>query len=185
MGLSDLFQRKTNYFDKKMTPQCGYCQFGKRTKDGNRVLCSKTVSLKEETDSCGKFIYSPLKRVPVKQFKNEGFVTDEEIYAEIKDEEPEEKKPAKEEAKPAEETKPVEEVKPAEEEKPAEEAKPAEEEKLVEEAKPAEEEKPAEEAKPAEEEKPAEIDPLDAAISSALADAAAFAQNNQPPKSAE
>ncbi len=119
MGLSSLFQKKTNYFDKKMTPQCGYCQFGKRTKDGNRVLCSKTVNLKEETDSCGKFIYSPLKRVPVKQLKNEGFTAEEEMYAEVKDEEPEEKKPAEKPA-PAEETKPAEEVKPAEPETPAE-----------------------------------------------------------------
>lgn len=93
MGLGDLFQRKTNYFDKKIAPKCGYCQFGKRTKEGNRILCSKTVNLKEESDSCGKFVYSPLKRVPVKQLNNEGFVADEEIYAEIKEEEaPEEKK---------------------------------------------------------------------------------------------
>lgn len=106
MGLSDLFQKKTNYFDKKMSPQCGYCQHGKRTKDGNRVLCSKTVSLKEETDSCNKFVYSPLKRVPVKQLKNEGFTADEEIYAEVKDEEPENKKPA-EEVKPAGEEKSI------------------------------------------------------------------------------
>lgn len=87
MGLSSLFQKKTNYFDKKITPQCGYCQYGKRTKEGNRILCSKTVNLKEETDSCGKFIYSPLKRVPVKQLKNEGFVAEEEMYAEISEEE--------------------------------------------------------------------------------------------------
>ncbi len=93
MGLGDLFQKKTNYFDKKIAPKCGYCQFGKRTKEGNRILCSKTVNLKEESDSCGKFVYSPLKRVPVKQLNNEGFVADEEIYAEIKEEEaPEEKK---------------------------------------------------------------------------------------------
>ncbi len=96
MGLGDLFQKKTNYFDKKITPKCGYCQYGKRTKEGNRILCSKTVNLKEESDSCGKFIYSPLKRVPVKQLNNEGFVADEEIYAEIKEEEaPEEKKEEK------------------------------------------------------------------------------------------
>lgn len=103
MGLGDLFQRKTNYFDKKITPKCGYCQFGKRTKEGNRILCSKTVNLKEESDSCGKFVYSPLKRVPVKQLNNEGIVADEEIYAEIKEEEaPVEKKS---EAKNAEEKK--------------------------------------------------------------------------------
>ncbi len=104
MALSDLFQKKTNYFDKKIEPKCGYCQYGKRTKEGNRILCSKTVNLKEESDSCGKFIYSPLKRVPVKQLNNEGFVADEEIYAEIKDDEVPETKPAEENSAPAEET---------------------------------------------------------------------------------
>ncbi len=89
MGLGSLFQKKTNYFDKQIAPKCGYCQFGKRTKEGNRILCSKVVSLKEEHDSCSKFVYSPLKRVPVKQMKNEGFVADEEIYVEIVDKEPE------------------------------------------------------------------------------------------------
>lgn len=107
MGLGDLFQKKTNYFDKKITPKCGYCQYGKRTKEGNRILCSKTVNLKEESDSCGKFIYSPLKRVPVKQMNNEGFVADEEIYAEIKEEEaPEEKKAAEKKAEEKTESKP-------------------------------------------------------------------------------
>lgn len=107
MGLGDLFQKKTNYFDKKITPKCGYCQYGKRTKEGNRILCSKTVNLKEESDSCGKFIYSPLKRVPVKQMNNEGFVADEEIYAEIKEEEaPEEKKADEKKAEEKTESKP-------------------------------------------------------------------------------
>lgn len=134
MGLADLFQKKTNYFDKKMTPQCGYCQYGKRTKDGNRILCSKTVNLKEETDSCGKFIYSPLKRVPVKQLKNEGLVADEEIYVEINEEEA--PAPAKEPAK-------VQEAAPSE--APAE-AAPAEAAPLAEESAPAEEAPAAESA---------------------------------------
>ncbi len=164
MGLSSLFQKKTNYFDKKMTPQCGYCQFGKRTKDGNRVLCSKTVNLKEETDSCGKFIYSPLKRVPVKQLKNEGFTAEEEMYAEVKDEEPEAKKPAE---KPA----PAEEVKPVEEEKPAVEAVTVEPEAPAETA----EEAPASAAEePAVSAETAASAPA-ASVSDALAEMAALA----------
>ncbi len=106
MGLGSLFQKKTNYFDRQMAPKCGYCQFGKRTKEGNRILCSKFVSLKEEHDSCNKFVYSPLKRVPVKQLKNEGFVADEEIYVEVEDKEPE-KKPEPAAAAPSAQAAPV------------------------------------------------------------------------------
>ena len=118
MGFASLFQKKTNYFDKQMKPQCGYCQFGRRTKEGNRILCDKLVSLKEETDSCGKFVYSPLKRVPIKQLKNEGFVADEEMYVEIVEKEPE-KKP---EPAPAKAEESAVEAAPA----PVEEAAPAE-----------------------------------------------------------
>ncbi len=100
MGLANLFQKKTNYFDKKIEPKCGYCQYGKRTKEGSRILCSKVVSLKEENDSCSKFIYSPLKRIPVKQLNNEGAVSDDEMYVEINDEVPAED-PKKEEPAPA------------------------------------------------------------------------------------
>lgn len=82
MGLADLFKKKANYFDAKITPQCGYCQFGKRTKNGGRILCEKK-GLMEETASCGKFVYSPLKRVPVKQLEIEGALTDEEMYVEV------------------------------------------------------------------------------------------------------
>ncbi len=81
-----LFQKKTNYFDKKVTPKCGYCQHGKRTKDGSRILCEKQ-GLMEEDKSCSKFVYSPLKRIPVKQLEIEGAVGDEAMYAELKDEE--------------------------------------------------------------------------------------------------
>ncbi len=81
-----LFAKKTNYFDKKVTPACGYCLHGKRTKDGSRILCEKQ-GLMDEDKSCGKFVYSPLKRIPVKQLKNEGAVGDEAMYAELTDEE--------------------------------------------------------------------------------------------------
>ncbi len=100
MGLANLFQKKTNYFDKKIEPKCGYCQYGKRTKEGSRILCSKVVNLKEENDSCGKFVYSPLKRIPVKQLNNEGAVSDDEMYVEINDEVPAEA-PKTEESAPA------------------------------------------------------------------------------------
>lgn len=91
MGLADLFKKKANYFDSKITPQCAYCQFGKRTKNGGRILCEKK-GLVEETASCGKFIYSPLKRVPVKQLEIEGALTDEEMYVEVSDSTPSEEK---------------------------------------------------------------------------------------------
>ncbi len=162
MGLADLFQKKTNYFDKKMTPQCGYCQYGKRTKDGNRILCSKTVNLKEETDSCGKFIYSPLKRIPVKQLKNEGLVADEEIYVEIKEEEA--PAPAKEPAK-------TQETAPSE--APAE-AAPAEAAPLAEESAPAVESAPTEEV-PAAEPVASAASELDALAAAAAQAESAFA----------
>lgn len=146
MGFASLFQKKTNYFDKQMKPQCGYCQFGKRTKEGNRILCEKLVSLKEENDSCAKFVYSPLKRVPIKQLKNEGFVADEEMYVEIVEKEAEKKpEPAKAETPapaPAAEAAPAVEaapVAPVEEPAPAEETAPAAEVAPTEEAASAEE----------------------------------------------
>ncbi|MBQ7004563.1 MAG: hypothetical protein IJN57_11470 [Oscillospiraceae bacterium] len=123
MGLADLFQKKTNYFDKKITPQCSYCQHGKRTKDGNRILCANK-GLMEETSSCNKFIYSPLKRVPVKQLNNEGFVADEEMYIEVADDDTTEQENAKKAEAKAEE--PKKEAAPAQEAAPAE-AAPAEE----------------------------------------------------------
>lgn len=86
MGFSDLF-KKTNYFDPKMNPQCSYCQFGKRTKEGGRIFCEKK-GLMEETASCSKFVYSPLKRIPVKQLEIEGALVDDEMYVEVNDDQP-------------------------------------------------------------------------------------------------
>ena len=86
MGLFDIFKKKTDYFNKNITPQCDYCQYGKRTKDGGRILCEKQIGVvNEATASCGKFVYSPLKRIPKKQLANEGALTDEEMYVEVKE----------------------------------------------------------------------------------------------------
>lgn len=83
MGLFSIFSGGAKYFDKHIDPKCDYCQFGKRTKDGNKVLCEKR-GLVEQSYSCNKFIYSPLKRIPVKQLKFVGSIADEDIYIESK-----------------------------------------------------------------------------------------------------
>ncbi|WP_303804177.1 hypothetical protein [Ruminococcus flavefaciens] len=57
--------------------------YGKRTKDGNRVLCEKR-GLVEQNYSCKAFIYSPLKRIPVKQLRFVGSIADDELYIESK-----------------------------------------------------------------------------------------------------
>ena len=80
MGLLSFF-KSGNYFDKGMTPKCDYCQNGKRARDGNKVLCEKR-GLVDCSYSCSKFIYSPLKRIPVKQLNFVGSLADEDIYIE-------------------------------------------------------------------------------------------------------
>lgn len=82
MGLFDIFKKKTYYFDKHIAPSCSYCQFGKRTKDGGRILC-ENQGLMEENQSCKQFVYAPLKRIPTKQLKIEGALTEEEMYLEL------------------------------------------------------------------------------------------------------
>ena len=69
------------YFDKNIQPKCDYCQCGRRTKDGNKVLCEKR-GMTDREFSCGKFVYSPLKRIPVKQLNFVGSLADEDIYIE-------------------------------------------------------------------------------------------------------
>lgn len=122
MDLFSIF-KGGKYFDKHIEPKCDYCRFGKRAKDGNKVLCEKR-GLVDANYSCGKFIYSPLKRIPVKQLNFVGSLADEDLYIEsagdraekeeeLKKTEASNKKPAE---KKAEEKKPEEktEVKSAE-----------------------------------------------------------------------
>lgn len=80
MGLASLFG-KPKYFDNGIQPKCDYCQYGKRAKDGNKVVCDKN-GLVSPDHSCGKFLYSPLKRIPVKQLRFVGSLADEELYSE-------------------------------------------------------------------------------------------------------
>ncbi len=88
MGLASLFRKKTNYFRTTIEPQCAYCQYGSRGKseDSSMILCDKKGPMKE-TDSCKKFWYSPLKRIPVKQLNIEGIDSASEMYVEINEEE--------------------------------------------------------------------------------------------------
>lgn len=80
MGILSIF-KSGNYFDKNIAPKCDYCQNGKRARDGNKVLCEKR-GLVDCNYSCGKFVYSPLKRIPVKQLNFVGSLADEDIYSE-------------------------------------------------------------------------------------------------------
>ena len=48
-----------------VTPKCGYCIFGRLAPDEKSVLCEKKGIL-DKDDSCKKFNYDPLKRIPQK-----------------------------------------------------------------------------------------------------------------------
>lgn len=80
MGLFSSFG-KPKYFDNKIEPKCDYCQYGKRSKNDSKIICEKN-GLVDPNHSCGKFAYSPLKRVPVKQLNFVGSMADEELYFE-------------------------------------------------------------------------------------------------------
>lgn len=95
MGFISLF-KKSNYFNKKIDPKCDYCQHGKRTREGNKVLCEKS-GMVELNYSCGKFIYSPLKRIPVKQLNFVGSLADEDLYLESAGDRAEKEKESKKE----------------------------------------------------------------------------------------
>ena len=123
MDIFSIF-KSGKYFDKHIEPKCDYCRFGKRAKDGNKVLCEKR-GLVDANYSCGKFLYSPLKRIPVKQLNFVGSLADEDLYIEsagdraekeeeLKKNEAEEKKAAAKKTEVKAEDKPAEqpEVKP-------------------------------------------------------------------------
>jgi hypothetical protein len=80
MDFASIFNFGGKYFDKSITPKCDYCQFGKRAKDGEKVLCVKK-GLVGCNESCGKFAYSPLKRIPVKQLNFVGSLADDDMYS--------------------------------------------------------------------------------------------------------
>ncbi len=73
MGLFDVFSKGGKYFGKAIEPKCEYCEHGKRSSDGNKVLCTKKGMVDAEFH-CPKFQYSPLKRIPVKQMQRVGWL---------------------------------------------------------------------------------------------------------------
>ncbi len=62
---------KKKFFGNDIKPQCEYCLYGVRAKEGNKVLCEKR-GLVSADSNCPKYIYSPLKRIPVKQLNIPG-----------------------------------------------------------------------------------------------------------------
>lgn len=84
MKLSNIFDRGRNlkYFGNDITPKCSYCQNGMRSKNGTMILCENVGMVKLDY-SCPKFVYSPLKRVPVKQLNKPGNF-EEGLNSEIK-----------------------------------------------------------------------------------------------------
>lgn len=67
---------KNKLFGNNIPDQCQHCHFGSRAKDGNKVLCEKR-GLVDATFCCNKYVYSPLKRIPVKQLYIPGNFDDE------------------------------------------------------------------------------------------------------------
>jgi len=51
-------------FRKKIEHSCSYCKHGARLED-NLILCSKN-GMRTTVESCRKFSYDPLKRIPHK-----------------------------------------------------------------------------------------------------------------------
>ena len=107
---------KVRLYDKDITPACEYCEFGKRTKDGDKVLCTKK-GLVDASFHCPKFIYSPLKRIPVKQMNMVGFLEGDYDEKNDDDDKPKESAAPKQKqsapAPSAAPAKPVEAPKPA------------------------------------------------------------------------
>jgi len=54
---------KQKIYGNRIEPACDVCQMGKRSADGQAVLCAKK-GIMPLYHSCRKFIYDPLKREP-------------------------------------------------------------------------------------------------------------------------
>ncbi|MGN1412553.1 MAG: hypothetical protein ACI4WH_08640 [Oscillospiraceae bacterium] len=78
MKLSNLFDKGAKYFGGSIEPRCEYCEFGTRSKENSKVMCVKSGMVTPDY-SCGKFVYSPLKRIPVKQLNFEKDEDEEEV----------------------------------------------------------------------------------------------------------
>ena len=68
---------KNKLVDEKNYPKsCKNCFYGRLTKDMQSVLCEKE-GVVELNDSCKKYKYDPLKRVPNKTIIDTGFTEDD------------------------------------------------------------------------------------------------------------
>ncbi len=56
-------KKKKPLFGRNIEPACEYCENGSPTIDGQMIKC-KYKGIISKHDSCKKFIYAPLKRVP-------------------------------------------------------------------------------------------------------------------------
>lgn len=56
---------KKKLFGNNIVPSCKYCEMGSY-QGGEKIVCSKFGEVKPY-DSCKKFIYNPLKRIPKKE----------------------------------------------------------------------------------------------------------------------
>ena len=58
---------KKKLFGNNIKPSCKYCELGTAMGD-DKIQCSKFGVVKSY-DSCKKFVYSPLKRIPKKEIQ--------------------------------------------------------------------------------------------------------------------
>ena len=58
-----MFSKKL--FNPNIEPRCCYCEHASETSDGMAMLCKKRGIMTKDY-YCGKFIYDPLKRDPVR-----------------------------------------------------------------------------------------------------------------------
>ena len=58
--------KQTLFNKKEQIKKCETCLYGEIAQDNVSISCSKK-GLKEKNDSCWRYKYDPLKRVPLKQ----------------------------------------------------------------------------------------------------------------------
>ena len=67
---------KQRYFGKRVAPACAYCKLGSLTADGRTVVCARK-GVTAPYDSCSRYRYDPLKRVPARQASLPSYHEDE------------------------------------------------------------------------------------------------------------
>lgn len=66
ISLGGVYMKK-KLFGNNIKPSCKYCELGTAMGD-DKIQCSKFGVVKSY-DSCKKFVYSPLKRIPKKEIQ--------------------------------------------------------------------------------------------------------------------